>query len=53
VIEALHQLSGTELLEGVIVSLMFVVGPVITHAELRHRKREREAERRHAEAMSR
>jgi hypothetical protein len=51
-IEAVHNLSGTELLEGVLISLLFVLGPVLTHAELRHRKREREADRRHNESMA-
>lgn len=42
----------TEIAEGIFVSLLFVVGPIVTHAEARHRKREQESQRRHAEIMS-
>ncbi len=42
-----------EVLEGAFVSLIFILIPVLTHAEMRHRKREREAERRHRELLQR
>lgn len=41
----------TEITEGIFVSLIFVVIPVLFHAEKRHRTREKESERRHIEQM--
>jgi hypothetical protein len=41
-------LSPKELIEGT----LFLLVPIVAHNEWRHRKREREAERRHAELLS-
>jgi predicted outer membrane lipoprotein len=51
VIAAISSWDWTEIAEGILVSIAFVLIPVLWHAENRHRKREREAERRHQEQM--
>lgn len=40
-----------EVREGIAVSLIFVLIPIIIHAEKRHKTREKESERRHKEQL--
>lgn len=43
--------NWTEVKEGIFVSLIFVLVPLLFHAEKRYRIREKESERRHDEQM--